>query len=218
MSLDIWAVWPTVHPELSRAMIALWHSKGYKVACLVNPPIVNDDIPEADMVIAQHKWMGFPIAANILCCETPGDIVVVVGDDVYPDQSKDAQEIGEIFVERFPDLFGVMQPTGDKYGCWDKCAVSPWIGRKFILEAYDGAGPYWPEYYHYFSDEELQAYATSQDAFLQREDITQFHDHWQRHEKKKRPKHLRKAKREWSQDRWTFKCRSKRGFPCQSKV
>lgn len=213
MPPEVWAVWPTVHLELSRAQIQKWKSLGYKVAVLVNPPHCNQDLPEADMVVVQSEWKGFPLAANVLCAEAHGDIVAVVGDDVFPDPHRNAQEIGEEFQERFPDLFGVMQPTGDKYGCWDRCAVSPWIGRKFINEAYGGIGPYWPGYYHYFSDEELQAYAEQLGVFQQREDLCQYHDHWQREKGVKRPKHLRKAKLQWSQDRWTFKIRKAKGFP-----
>jgi len=212
MTPDIWAVWPTVSPERSRPMIQKWHEMGYKVAVLVNPPHVHTDLPEADRVIVQDRWQGFPVAVNALCAEAPGNVVVVVGDDVYPDSTSTAQEIGQAFILRFPDLFGVMQPTGDQYGMWDKCAISPWIGRRFITDAYGGGGPYWPGYFHYWSDHELQIVAEKMGVFQRRPDITQYHDHWQRkHET--RPSHLVPARKHHEQDKTLFHTRQSAGFP-----
>jgi hypothetical protein len=194
-------------------MIRRWHALDYHVAVLVNPPYSYTDLPDADRVIVQEEWRGFPIAANVLCAEVPGDVVVVVGDDLYPIPHSTAQQIRREFLERFPDSFGVMQPTGDKFGTIDRCAVSPWIGRAFIERSYDGKGPYWMGYYHYFCDEELQAYASSLGAFQQRPDLSQYHDHWQRGEQPKRPKHLRRAKSQWAKDRSLFKERQRKGWP-----
>lgn len=213
MNLNIWVVWPTIHIDKSKEMIQFWHEWGYKVGVLVNPPHKNTDLIEADRVVVQDKWKSFPVAANILCKEMPGDIVVVVGDDVYPDPEHSAQEIGNDFKEKFPDLFGVMQPIGDKYGWTHKCAVSPWIGKGFIKKAYNGNGPYWQGYFHYFSDQELQEYATKLGVFEQREDLIQYHDHWQRKENPKRPPHLMEANRQWARDQRTFKKRLIKGFP-----
>ena len=210
---EVWAVWPTISVERSLPIIDRWHERGYKVALLVNPPLDNTMFRGAEMVIVQEEWLGFPMAANILCAEALGDIVVVAGDDLYPDENQTAQEIGEAFRGVFPDLMGVMQPTGDQYGCYDKCAVSPWIGRKFINAAYGGIGPYWPGYFHYFCDEELQEYAIKLGCFQQRSDILQYHDHWQRKEGVTRPKHLFRAKREWRKDKRTFENRKQKGFP-----
>lgn len=211
MKPDVWVVWPTVHKEQSNKMISLWHELEYKVAILVNQPLGNKDFPEAEMVIVQDEWKGFPVAANILCEEALGNIIVVVGDDVYPDK-REANKLGERFLKRFPDTFGVAQPTADKYGCWDKCAVSPWIGRKFIKKI----GPYCEQYYHYFSDEDLQQVAMKLNVFEQWEDVNQYHDHWERNKKEKRPAHLLEAKKQWHKDRKIFKERMIKGFPNES--
>ncbi len=215
MSDEVWVVWPTVSPARSLPMIDVWHSMGYRVGILVNPPHSHADLPTAERVIEQDQWLGFPIAADILCAEMPGDVVAVVGDDVYPDRASPAARIKSQFLERFPSTMGVMQPTGDHFGTIDRCAVSPWIGRRFINEAYYGKGPYWTGYFHYFCDEELQAYATKLECFQQRPDLSQYHDHWQRSETPKRPRHLRRAKRQWRQDRALFLERKKAGWPCQ---
>jgi len=213
MKPEVWAVWPTVHLDETRKMIDVWHSFGYKVAVLVNPPFTNEDFIDANMVIVQDEWWGFPVAANVLCKCVPGNIVVVAGDDLYPDPNNTAEEIGSYFLKRFPNTCGVMQPTGDKFGWTHKCAVSPWLGRTFIEGAYEGNGPYREEYFHYFSDQELQEYATQNNMFIQREDLIQFHDHWQREEKPQRPEHLKKAGTLHSKDKKIFEERKLKGWP-----
>jgi len=218
MKPDVWVVWPTVHLEQSNKMIDIWHSFKYKIALLVNPPFTNQDFSEADIVVVQKKWLGFPTAINILCNVVPGNIVVVAGDDLYPDPNHLAEEIGSEFLERFPNTFGVMQPTGDKFGSYDKCAVSPWIGRSFIEKAYEGKGPYREEYFHYFSDQELQEYAIKMWAFEQRSDLIQYHDHWQRKENQKRPGHLIQAGVKWAKDKKIFQQRQQEGFPNDGNI
>jgi len=213
MKPNVWVVWPTVHLEKSREMIDTWHAFGYNVAVLVNPPMSNEDFPEAEIVVVQNEWMGFPTAANILCRSVPGNIVVCAGDDLYPDPNSTAEQIGDIFLSRFPNTFGVMQPIGDEFGWTHKCAVSPWIGRSFIERAYEGNGPYREEYFHYFSDQELQEYAIKMNAFQQVDYLIQYHDHWQRKEKPERPPHLIKAKKLWVKDKRIFDERKKKGWP-----
>jgi len=196
-------------------MIERWHDMGYKVAVLVNPPFTHSDLPEADRVIVQEAWLGFPIAVNILCREVPGDVVAVVGDDVLPDPRRKAPEIRKLFLDSFPDTFGVIQPSGDVYGLSDICAVSPWIGRKFIEESYGGRGPYHEGYFHYFSDHELQVVAEMMKVFKQWPDVVQFHDHWQRR-KERRPAHLLPAKSLHGTDAKLFDSRKLKGFPMAS--
>jgi len=213
MSIEVWCCWPTVNMERSREMIKVWHERGYKVSVLINPPHEDTELAEAERVIVQNEWKGFPVAANVLCWETPGDIVVVVGDDIYPDKDHTPQEIAGDFQRHFPDFFGVMQPIGDEFGWTHKCAVSPWIGKMFIEKSYNGCGPFWEEYFHYFCDQELQEYATKLGVFYQRKDLTQYHDHWQRKEGGERPGYLLPAKKRWHKDKKIFDGRMAKGFP-----
>ena len=211
---DVWVVWPTANIGNSITAVARWHKQGYKVAILVEDALrVRAGFLHADMVLTQPVWEGFPKAANKLCRAVPGDVVVVVGDDVWPDPEKSAQTIAAEFLEQFPFSTGVMQPTGDKFGGTQKCAVSPWIGRTFIDQAYGGKGPYWEGYYHYYSDYELQNYASSAGVFQSRPDLTQYHDHWQRHKGEKRPSYLKKAEKQWVIDKALYYEREKKGFP-----
>jgi len=214
MMSDVWVVWPTANIGNSITAIARWHKQGYKVAILVEDALrVRAGFLHADMVLTQPVWEGFPKAANKLCRAVPGDVVVVVGDDVWPDPDKSAQIIAAEFFEQFPWFTGVMQPTGDKFGGTQICAVSPWIGREFINKAYGGKGPYWEGYYHYYSDHELQVIATELSVFQQRSDLTQYHDHWQRHKGEKRPRYLFEAENRWESDKVLFFDRKGRGFP-----
>jgi hypothetical protein len=210
----VWVVWPTVNLENTRKVAPLWRERGYKVAILVEKPLHQEavHIPGVDLCLAQLEWKGFPRAVNNLVRAVGGDVVVVAGDDIHPDPTRTAQEIRGIFLGAFPDTFGVMQPTGDQYGSMDLCCQSPWIGRAFINEAYDGRGPYWEEYFHYFSDGELKGYAEKKKAYLHQPDIIQFHDHWQRRGEK-RPSYLMNANSNWKRDNVTFVRRRSLGFP-----
>ena len=66
-----------------------------------------------------EPFRGFAIETNILiraCLDSGADLIVVLGDDLHPDPKFHAQEIADRFVNQFPDLEGVAQPLGDKYG------------------------------------------------------------------------------------------------------
>ena len=219
MKPDVWVVWPTVHLEQTKVQIEKWRNMGYRTAVLINPPHSEEDpcLDDAEIISVQVDWKGFPLAMNQLCAIvlecSAADVVVTVGDDIDPDPNHTAQELGERFIERFPDLNGVIQPTGDKFASIEKCAVSPWLGRNFILYAYGGQGPYREEYFHYFSDQELQEYAESRNIFEQWPDITQYHAHWQRMKGEKRPEHLMEALDHHGPDKKTFERRKRKGWP-----
>ncbi len=171
------------------------------------------------------------LIAKVLHEEPECDWVVCGGDDVWPDPNKRAEEIAQecsayfsynaVFQSLSKSLqdrsgkgaaevwdtnatFGVMQPTGDRWGddetgrrLWpdapamiDRICGSPWIGREFAQRINQGNGPFWPEYHHNWADEELQNVAIKLGVFWQRRDLTHFHDHarrqggaWREHQK-----------------------------------
>jgi len=216
MQNDVWVVWPSTCSDRVDVTARKWQARGYKVAVLIDP---GKPIPEApESVIEGDKvWKGYPHAMNALCACTGGLVVVCGGDDIDPDPLLDPLTIAHQFLERFPDTFGVMQPTGDRFGSIDSCAPSPWIGRKFIEESYGGHGPFWEEYFHYFCDEELREVANLFNAFQARDDLTQFHDHWQREKGGKRPPHLMQALDKWKAGKKLFKGRRDKNFPGHGK-
>jgi len=209
---EVWAVWPSVSVENSKRGNERWRKLGYKTGVLMNGANHARDVG-ADKALQMEVWSGFPHAANQLCKHCPGDIIVVIGDDVLPIPNLTAKEIGQRYLATFPELQGVIQPTGDDYGNTKGACVSPWIGRKFIDTAYGGEGPYYRGYFHYFCDGELQEVAKTMGVFHQWPDLVQYHDHWQRKSGTGRPQHLMEANRRWHEDKKLYEMRRVRGWP-----
>jgi hypothetical protein len=200
------------------------------------------------------KYPGYAIATNILIKDVMSDeaakFFVIGGDDVFPDTTKRADEIAAECEDYFLNLhgervsklphpvvlndplgrwptFGVMQPTGDRWGdkngpYIERVAGSAWIGREFALRAYGGNGPLWPEYFHMYPDEELQLVAQKLGVFWQRPDLTQIHQHWGRPKEGETmghshnmPEFLKRANsdKEWDAAKKLFEARKAAGFP-----
>jgi hypothetical protein len=144
-----------------------------------------------------------------------------------PDPNVSPEEIAAQCEARFGSkghpTFGVMQPTGDRWGDHqggayaDRVAGSPWIGRRFCLTVNGGNGPLWWEYFHMGVDEELQAIATRLGVFWQRPDLSHFHRHWGRDDgnRAKMPAFLTRANspQEWAKYKQIFRDRQAAGFP-----
>ena len=199
-------MWPTVNIDLANKNAARWYTMGYKVAVLVD----GDEapaVPNADAVFAGGIWQGFPTAVNWLMRMLDADISIIAGDDVFPETRVGAAEIAQEFRDHFgPSLCGVMQPTGDRYGSIDTCAVSPWIGKGFRYRMHGEV--YCEAYFHYFSDQELCSVASTGGLYWPRADLMQYHDHWGRDKAAKPPAHLYKAQGLWKNDREIFRHRN----------
>lgn len=207
--MNVWYVLPSANFEMATRTLPAWRSIGYSIAVLIDAPGDDRYHDLADWIIVEEKYEGFPKAVNRLCKSfSKAPVIVVGGDDIYPDYRYQAEEIALEFIARYPTLYGVMQPTGDDYGATKRACVSPWIGRAFI----EKHGPYCEEYYHFFCDQDLQEVAKQKGVFWPREDVCQIHDHWRRHGRK-RPVHMQKAKRQHAADRRTFLRRKVDGFP-----
>lgn len=188
---------------------------------------------------------------NILGVDPAADWIVTGGDDVEPDPNRRAHEIarecsdhfGDTWAERaspqtfatFDEVrkarsFGVMQPTGDTWSDFhegkksriiERIAGSPWMGREFCRRMYQGSGPLWPEFFHCFEDEHLQAVAQKLGVFWQRPDLTHYHHHFQRRGDgsahrvdPQPPAHLAKAtsKEHWEESKAIFERLKAGGF------
>ena len=132
-------------------------------------------------------------------------------------------------------LYGVMQPTGDRFGeernakdpamrgaYIDRVCGSAWVGREFCARINRGRGPLWPEYTHQFVDEELQNIAIKYGVLWQRRDLTHYHDHWGRPkpgetmgDMRNMPEFLKEANTQehWIKYRNLFETRRNAGFP-----
>jgi len=211
--MEIWCVFPSADPVKAADCLRAWSGLGYKTAVLFDD---RSHQARADVVIYESNYAGYPSAIKKLCDMTNADIIIAAGDDMYPDRhSKD--DIDRSFTDRFKDLYGVMQPVGDN---WNQEVIrmicgSPWMGRKFIKSIYNGNGPFWHEYYHYFCDREMYEVTKSLGILWQRQDLSHEHLNWHRL-KKPRPAYLAKARSLWSKDRGIFERRRKEGFPGMS--
>lgn len=222
---DVWYAIPSHRDaqENRAKTLPAWTERGYRVALLVDRG--ESWYPEASIVCQTPDYRGYPWAVKHLCDEIfklvpETDLIVTGGDDILPEPRFTAQEIRRQFLERFPDTFGVMQPCGDPLGtdgdgqtAAARICGSPWMGREFIRRINGGLGPFWPEYFHFYCDEEMHEVAKGLGILWNRPDLTQYHNHWSRDRTKRRPEYLRKANRNWNEAKALFDTRKAAGFP-----
>ena len=154
---------------------------GFKVGVLIDrySKRAVDDLG-LDLVL-EEDYMGYSIAVNRLFFHPKvieSDVVITGGDDIYPDKNFRAQEIRDYFLGIFPDTFGVISPKNE-FGKVET-ANTPFIGRDFFLRINKGRGPFWPEYFHFFSDTELYDVANSLNSLHVTDKFVLYHDHWSR--------------------------------------
>jgi len=224
-----------------------------------NSPLIYDYY--AYELSGDSQYPGYAVVVNglvhdVLALDQGCEWLVTGGDDVEPDPNHTAEEIAaecsacfgiktlmhrlscaEEFAKGCPDqsarTFGVMQPTGDRWGStdpWaqklppnrrayiDRVCGSPWMGREFCRRMYGGAGPLFPGYRHMFVDEELQAVAEKLGVLWQRPDLTHRHNHWGRGPNVQTsdcPEFLRAVSgpEHWKEASALFQSRKAAGFP-----
>lgn len=253
--MSVWVVCPSARPvdQVSEWALA-WRERGYRVAILrdmltpgVTPsPFIVQGAANLVREILTYQYGGYACAVNDLVKlidyrDPEAEWFIAAGDDVYPDPNHTAEEIaiqcGRYFCELDIDkpwkgvpTFGVMQPTGDRYGeqpnappgalrgaYIDRVCGSAWIGREFAKRVNRGNGPLWPEYLHQFVDQELQEVAIKLGVLWQRRDLTHDHRHWARPRGnvKDMPDFLAKANtaEHWNTFKTLFEKRKRDGFP-----
>ena len=215
--MNIWFAIPSIRPDRAAVTLPEWKARGFMTAVAIDHAADPDPYLAIADVIQQVDYIGYGDAVNYLARylvrNHGADIVVTGGDDHHPDPNHTAQHIAKGFAKRFPDLYGVMQPTGDGFPGNRHAATSPWIGSGFIRRAYNGHGPFHPAYYHFNVDCELREVAIQQDCHWERRDIQHQHDHWTRQPGGKRPEHLTRAHAEDPRDRALFLKRQADRFP-----
>ncbi len=206
--MSVWFVIPSIRPN--GGTIPLWRKMGYKVAVLrQGEPI------DCEVQIQTDQYRGWAPSVNLLAKfviekDPLAEWIVTGGDDYEPDMSADPDAIGQQCWNHFCDLnlierkpnpndndvtFGVMQPTGDRWGDTpqsrafygegrgayiDRIAGSPWFGREWVKRAYGGNGPMHEGYKHMYADEELKEVAEKLGVYWPRRDLIQLHQHWGR--------------------------------------
>lgn len=200
--MSVWLTIPSARPAPEIAeRLGKWRAMGYKIALWRNGPHATPDGSDikdlVDWSMYTPDYRGWAFSCNFVMKMMFGanddcDWCVCGGDDTEPDPNQFAHEIAEQCSGWFQGTFGVMQPTGHRWGAdepWakmthpnepayiDRICGSPWIGRSFAERAHGGAGPFHPEFFHMFADEALQEYAKMLGILWQRRDLTHFHDH-----------------------------------------
>ena len=240
--MSVWFCVPTCRPtHEAKECFDKWRALGYKIAILRQGEPVD-----ADLLIPTGEYLGWARSTNILAREVlrrdqSARWIVGGGDDYFPVPDLLACVISGSLEGHFENVetthyaefvtretFGVMQPTGDRWGDsessratygadrgaqLDRIAGSPWMGREWCERSYLGNGPMWDEYHHMFADEELQEVAIAQGVFWQRRDLCQMHNHYTRE-----PGRLAAAAEIYSSEEWTrsnriFCERKAKGFP-----
>jgi hypothetical protein len=249
MEIDRLSVWLTIPsakavPE-AQACVDLWRSMGYFVALWRD----QHDAVDCDLKIV-GKYPGYATACNALIREVMARYedarwCICAGDDIEPDRAKRADDIAagceRHFDAYFNSLawrdcdgkdhgptFGVMQPTGDRWGedqklpnahpmrtaYIDRVAASAWYGREYCQRMYGGNGPLFDGYRHMFVDEEAKAVAELMGVYWMRPDLTQLHQHWAR-QGKQMPAYLAEVNgpKHWEESKRLYEGRKVAGFP-----
>lgn len=202
--MSVWFCIPSKRPAAEVAkVVEKWRAMGYKVALWRD---AGDELVDCDY-LQLGEYPGYAKAVNwlakdVLAFDRKCDWIVTGGDDTEPDQTKHADIIarecsrhfgkGDILdhgdAETVFGTYGVMQPTGDRWGedpktgvaYIDRIAGSPWLGREWCQRAHNGQGPLHPDFFHMFVDEALRGAAVAQGVYWERRDLKHLHKHWSR--------------------------------------
>lgn len=242
--MSVWLTIPSIRPKHeAEDCLRRWKTLGYKVAILMQGELLDSSL--VDLQIPTGEYLGWPKSTNLLAHRVMSEDlscwwVVGGGDDYWPidrDPGKIAYECGLHFSpvpgSKILYSFGVMQPTGDRWGdcesarqtfgedrgaIIDRVAGSPWMGREWIERAYQGKGPMPDCYHHLYADEELCLVAEKLGVYWRRPDLTQYHNHPARGHRGFQAcneGHLAPlySKENWDRERKIFEERKAAGFP-----
>lgn len=182
---SVWLCIPSKKPAAeAQAVIDRWRARGYGTAIWRD---AGDDPVDCDLLLT-GEYPGYAKAVNALCGEVLArspevEWLVTGGDDTEPDPAHDPGQIAQECTEHFGGTFGIMQPTGHRWGdaggaYIDRICGSPWMGREWCQRANQGQGPLYPGFSHMFVDDCLQAVAQKLGILWQRRDLTHLHQHW----------------------------------------
>lgn len=172
---------PSANEDMARKHLPNWIAQGYRV--VVGQDRHRFTIPGVEVFDLGPVYRGYATSCSLLIKMArlhDESVVVFGGDDMDPDPHQTAEQIADIYFRHFPALDGILQPTGDSMDGTKRICGSPWVGLKWLRHANLGAGPFHPGYHHFYSDEELFDVASACGKLVQRDDLTQRHDHWTR--------------------------------------
>lgn len=218
----VFVVFPSANPPRAYDTVLKWKQMGYQACVYLDTATAGD-------TGAYHEWRG-PyngywdacnwMAHQLVNGQEKAQIVIFGADDIEPDANKTCAEIANEYMQRFPDLYGVMQPTGDRQGI-DKTGQpasaricgSPWIGANWIKRAYQGKGATWEGYRSFYSDEELWHVAKRENVLWLAPEYSQKHLHWSWGHAPQTFYQKRNSNLYWIQDKDLFNKRLAENFP-----
>jgi len=216
MSDKVWLIMPVVNEDLCRANVPRWLAQGYHV-CLLQDR-TRFDVPGTMILQPWSHYAGYAFSVNFATRELQrhgllGDVFVYAGEDMHPDPQRNAQEVAERYRTHYPDLNGIVQPTGDDLNGTDRICGSPIVGRDAFKEFNNGFGIFWPGYNHYFADEELFNVSLRHGRLVQDRDLMHYHDHWTRSGTPSKRPHHKLLEERWANDKALFNHRKALDFP-----
>lgn len=212
MTPEVWFAIPSANAIQAALTIPRWRAQGYKVALLFDR---YEHRVEADLVVRQWTdWRGWVASVRYLTRVVLADkpLIVTGGDDMYPDPTRTAAEVAEMFFSRFPDGMGVLQPTGDDLEGTDRICGSPFLGRAWLDRSYQGLGPFFGGYFSYYADEELLHVSRALGCLWQCPDLAHRHDHYTRRGLPV-PRYLKASHAKFGHDQAMFNYRKMNGWP-----
>lgn len=165
---NIWCLIASSDPEACRRVLPLWRQQGYKAAVL---QIGTPAELTADLTVRTPADAGQVANLNYLAervIPKSANLAVLANDHAGPDGVFTAQELAEQFFERFPNGFGVMQPSAELSDRFT--APTPFVGRAWIDSAYGGYGALHGGYRRWFGAELCWA-ARALHAYWDRPDL-----------------------------------------------
>lgn len=123
-TMSIWFAIPSKRPpEQAKPILNMWRAQGYKLALWRDDTAFGPEWTETcglDALVVD-EYPGYAKAVNylvrlVLIADPEAEWIVTGGDDVQPDMGQIALQIGASCTEHFNGTFGVMQPTGDRWG------------------------------------------------------------------------------------------------------
>lgn len=217
--MTTWALFPSADKTTAETCRDRWAKRGYLVGIFCD---VTKPAPKADYVY-QSNYEGYWKSCNILTARVmasrKAEVVTLIGDDMNPDPVYTAQEIAEVYLERFPDGYGILQACGDPQGqdssgtpAAARICGSPTFGIGWAERGYGGRGPCPTEYSAHWGDEEMWEVAKREGILWLEPKYTFFHRHWSFGHQKKTPWQIKNEPAS-RKDRRTFLDRKKTGWP-----
>lgn len=217
--LKPWVCFPSAKEEKAQACARKWRAQGYQVACYYD----EGKVGSAGDINYQGQFPGYYGIIGWLsgkCFEYGADVVTCIGDDMDPDPNLTGPKIAEMYLNRFPDGFGILQACGDPQGvdatgkpAAARICGSPTFGIGWQKRAYGGSGPFWAAYHSFYGDEDLWHVASILGVLWLNPNLTFMHRHWSWGHHHPEEYQKRNSEQHWLLDQQLFFQRKASGFP-----